>query len=96
MPSWQGNCFFLTEMVNEYLLRMMNGEKSEYLFISESQAFNLKLHLSNSIWKEINTSLLIMTLKLYYQLMQRKLLEIILVIKILNTHHEIYGLILGE
>lgn len=82
-------------MVNEYLLRMMNGEKSEYLFISESQAFNLKLHLSNSIWKEINTSLLIMTLKLYYQLMQRKLLEIILVIKILNTHHEIYGLILG-
>ena len=83
-------------MVNEYLLRMMNGEKSEYLFISESQAFNLKLHLSNSIWKEINTSLLIMTLKLYYQLMQRKLLEIIWVIKILNTHHEIYGLILGE
>ena len=82
-------------MVNEYLLRTMNGEKSEYLFISESQTFNLKLQLSNSIWKEIYTSLLTMTLKLYYQLMQRKLVEIILVIKILNTHHKIYGLILG-
>lgn len=57
-------------MVNEYLLRMMNGEKSEYLLISESQAY-LKEYIYQLYLKiNRNTSLLTMTLKLYYQLMQ--------------------------
>ena len=93
-----GSLLFLdgpSEMANERVLGTTHGERREHSVTSESQVFNLKSYLSNSVWKEINvSSLLNMTLKLHYQLMQRKPLKIILVIKNMNTY-EIYMLILG-